>query len=324
MRPDLEADFERLARLVTGTAVTLVLGGGGARGFAHIGAIRALEEAGIPIDMIGGTSMGAVIAAQYAVGLRYQQMLHWNRRAWLEIKPHSEFTVPVISLVRGTRGEKASVLVYGDRQIEDLWTSYFCISSNLTKAEVMVHSRGLLRKAVTASASLPGIAPPILHKGNVLIDGGLLNNLPTDVMRRMCNGDVIAIDVGSELHCDIDGDELPSPWSVIFQKLMPGRAPAKTLTIFDVLVGATFVGGESRLKELKRHADYYLRPPVERYSFLDLQSLEEIAEVGYMYTKRQIESWKEGNWPGQRIRRGELENCDLGAQPGRAHSWGLL
>lgn len=300
IRLDRTADFQRLARLVTGSAVALVLGGGGARGFAHIGAIRALEEAGVPIDMVGGTSMGAIIGAQYALGWHYQEMLRWNRKAWLEIKPQNDFTLPIISLIRGKKFDKAARMLYGERQIEDLWTNYFCVSSSLTSAEVMVHTSGLLRRAVTASASLPGITVPVIQNGNVLIDGALLNNLPTDVIRRMCGGDVIAVNVGSELQPKIEEDELPSPWKVIFSKLIPYREPIKTITIFDILMGATFVGGDSRLEELKSQADYHLRPPVDRYSLMEFQALEQIVEAGYQYTKQQIETWNENGRPGQR------------------------
>ena len=295
VRRERMADFERLARIVSGRAVGLVLGGGGARGFAHIGVIRAIEEAGIPIDMIGGTSMGAIISAQYAIGWHYAEMLEWNRKTFVEIKPHRDFTLPVISLTRGIKGARVANMLYGDRQIEDLWIDYFCVSSSLSRAKAIVHETGLLRKAVTASSALPGIAVPVIDHGNVLIDGGLLNNLPCDIMKKKCQGDVIAVDVGSQLHLQLEDEEVPSPWKVASSRIIPFQKPIKTITIFDVLVGATFVGGDSRLEQLKRTADYYLRPPVEPYTMLQLEALEAIARTGYEYAKAEIEAWdKEG------------------------------
>jgi len=291
VRRDRQADFERLARIVSGRAIGLVLGGGGARGFAHIGAIRAFKEAGVPIDMIGGTSMGAIISAQHALGWSYEEMLQRNRRTWLEIKPHREFTLPIIALTRGKKGSQVAEMLYGDYMIEDLWINYFCVSSSLTTAEPVVHARGLLRRAALASASLPGIAVPVIDDGNVLIDGGLLNNLPADVMKQKCGGEIIAVDVGSVVRLRIDGDEFPSPWRIASSGMIPFREPIKTLNIFHVLLGATFLGGCSRVEELKQHADFYLRPPVDRFSLLDLDALEEIAQVGYEYTKEQVENW---------------------------------
>lgn len=284
-------DFERLARLVSGRAVGLVLGGGGARGFAHIGVIRAIEEAGIPIDMIGGTSMGAIISAQYALGWRYAEMLDWNRRTFLEIKPHRDFTLPVISLTRGIKGAKVAQMLYGDRQIEDLWIDYFCVSSSLSGAKAVIHEQGLLRKAVTASSALPGVAVPVVDQGSVLIDGGLINNLPCDVMKRKCEGDVIAVDVGSQLNLQIRDEEMPSPWKVAWSRILPFRKPIKTITILDVLLASTFVGGDSRLEQLKSTADFYLRPPVEPYSMLQMEAMEAIAETAYEYAKVEIATW---------------------------------
>ncbi|NIO39668.1 MAG: cyclic nucleotide-binding domain-containing protein, partial [Burkholderiales bacterium] len=245
------SDFERLARIVSGKAIGLVLGGGGARGFAHIGVIRAIEEAGIPIDVIGGTSMGAIISAQYAMGWRYTEMLEWNRRTLIEMRPLKEYTLPVISLTRGIKGAKIGTMIYGDRQIEDLWIDYFCVSTSLSRAKAIIHEKGLLRKAVTASSALPGILVPVIDRGDVLIDGALLNNLPCDVMKSKCQGDVIAVDVGSHLQLEIKDEAMPSPWKVASSRLLPFRKPIKTVTIFDILLGATFVGGKSNSEQIK-------------------------------------------------------------------------
>ena len=291
IRSGRTADFERLARIVTGKGIGLVLGGGGARGFAHIGVIRALQESGVPIDMVGGTSMGAIISAQHAMGWSYDEMLRQNRRAWVEMKPHKEFTLPVIALTRGIRGEEVGEMLYGERKIEDLWTNYFCISCSLTKAEAVIHGRGLLRKAVMASSALPGIAVPVIDAGNVLVDGGLLNNLPADVMKDKCGGEVIAVDVGSELRLTADFQEFPSPWKIASSTMLPFQQPIQSLNIFHLLLGATFVGGANKVDQLKKYADYYLRPPIDKFSLLDLDKLEEIAEVGYEYSKDQVRDW---------------------------------
>ena len=136
-------DFGRLARCLGDAAIGLVLGGGGARGLAHIGVVRALREAGVPIDMIGGTSMGAVMASLVAMDQDWDQMLETNREAWLRRKPHKEYSLPFISLIRSRRLDSMAQKIWGEIEIEDLWISFFCISCNLSTSAMVIHERGL-------------------------------------------------------------------------------------------------------------------------------------------------------------------------------------
>ena len=154
VRLDTEDDFGRVARCLGDAAIGLVLGGGGARGLAHIGVVRALREAGVPIDMIGGTSMGAVMASLVAMDQDWDQMLETNREAWLRNKPHKEYSLPFISLIRSRRLDSMAQKIWGGIDIEDLWISFFCISCNLSTSATVIHERGSLWKAIRASASL--------------------------------------------------------------------------------------------------------------------------------------------------------------------------
>ena len=187
-------DSAKFLRLLTGTAVGLVLSGGGARGFAHIGVIRALNECGIPIDYVGGTSMGAVIAAQHALGWDWRSMSEVNRQAWQSCQPQRNYTLPLVALNSAKRMDRMLREMFGSAEIQDLRTNFFCVSTNLTRADAMIHHSGLLWKAVRASVSVPGIGPPAIEAGEILVDGGLVNNLPVDVMKRFCSGDVVAVD----------------------------------------------------------------------------------------------------------------------------------
>lgn len=282
-------DFARLARFVSGRAVGLALGGG-ARGCAHIGIIRALEEANIPIDMVGGTSIGSIIGAQFAIGWRYEEMLEHMQRTFLEIRPHREFTLPMIALTGGKRSDKVGQLLYGDVQIEDLPVNFFCVSASLIDTKMVVHKRGMLRTAVKASSSLPGVAPPIVIDNNLLIDGGLINNLPADIMKDTCQGHVIAVDVGSEINFNPSANLTSSPWKILSDKLLPNRESSNILTIFDVLIGATEIGDSDARENVKQISDCYLRPPVEDYSILGFDSMMEIAQCGYDYGRQKLES----------------------------------
>lgn len=292
IRWDSNRDIERMARMLTGNAIGVVLGGGGARGFAHIGVLQAMEEAGIPIDVIGGTSMGAIVSSQHALGWSCNKMAEQNRRGWIEMKPLSEYTLPLVSFLRGEKVEQVARMFYGDTDIEDLWIKFFCISSNISKAKENIHTRGLLRKAVQASASLPGVVVPVIDHGELLIDGGLINNVPGDVMREKCKGYVIAVNVGSETILKIENDKIPSPWEIAWSRIAPMRDPIRTISIFDVLLSATFIASDARLEEVKNSADFYLRPPLSDFRLLDMEELDAIRETGYRHAKEQIAQWQ--------------------------------
>ena len=180
--PRLPRDYDRLARMLTGRAVGLVLGGGGARALAHIGVIRALEEAGIPIDLVGGTSSGAIIGGQCASGWESARILAQSRKVLIDHGSLNDFTLPVIALRRGRRYIRMLESLFADGRIEDLPLSFFCVSTNLTRSTCMVHRAGLLSEKVGASGAVPGLSPPTADGRDILVDGGVLNNLPVDVL----------------------------------------------------------------------------------------------------------------------------------------------
>jgi predicted acylesterase/phospholipase RssA/CRP-like cAMP-binding protein len=289
IRLDSDDDFGRVARCLGDAAVGLVLGGGGARGLAHIGVVRALREAGVPIDMIGGTSMGAVMASLVAMDQDWFQMLETNREAWLRNKPHKEYSLPFISLIRSRRLDSMAQKIWGGVDIEDLWLSFFCISCNLSTSATVIHERGSLWKAIRASASLPGVFVPVLSDGNILVDGGLVNNLPGDVMRERACRTLIVVDVGSEQEFTFKLLEFPSPWQFLRSRILPFAARIEVPHIVDVLIRTTDVSSSQKTRDVKRNADVCLRPPIDAYGVLQFEALDEIADVGYRYAKVKIE-----------------------------------
>ncbi|HKQ24231.1 MAG TPA: cyclic nucleotide-binding and patatin-like phospholipase domain-containing protein [Burkholderiales bacterium] len=289
VRLDTQNDFGRLARCLGDAAIGLVLGGGGARGLAHIGVVRALREAGVPIDMIGGTSMGAVMASLVAMDQDWHQMLETNREAWLRRKPHKEYSLPFISLIRSRRLDSMAQKIWGEIDIEDLWISFFCVSCNLSTSAAMIHERGALWKAIRASASLPGVFVPVLSDGNILVDGGLVNNLPGDVMRERACRTLIVVDVGSEHEFTFKRPEFPSPLQFLRSRILPFATRIEVPHIVDVLIRTTDVSSSQKTRDVKRNADVCLRPPIDAYGVLQFESLDEITEVGYRYAKAKIE-----------------------------------
>jgi NTE family protein len=292
IREDRREDFTRVARCFTGQAIGVVFGGGGARGLAHIGVIRALNEAGVPIDMIGGTSMGAVIAGALGMGLDWKQILEISRAGWLRHKPHKEYTVPFISLIRSRVLDRWAREVYGETDIADMWLNFYCVSCNLTTSQTVILERGLLWKAVRASASLPGVFVPVMRDGNVYVDGAIVNNLPGDIMRKRSCQKVIVIDVGSETTFDFAMSEFPSPWGYLWNRIRPFGNRFQTPNIAGVLMRASEVGSHQKTEEAKRDADLCLRPPIDEFGVLEFQSIDRIVETGYRYASEKLEQIK--------------------------------
>src|ERR1700678_43195 len=182
------ADFGRVARLLTRRGVGLVLSGGGARGSAHLGVIRALREARVPIDFVGGASIGAIMAAGVAMGGSDEEMRLRYRRCFVDTNPVNDYTFPFVALTRGRKVSRLLAREYGDVCIEDLRLPYFCVSANLTTGRVLEHREGRLADALRASVAIPGIMPPVFHDEGVLVDGAAINNLPVDIMRSHAPG----------------------------------------------------------------------------------------------------------------------------------------
>ena len=274
------ADFERIARTLSARAVTMALGGGGARGLAHIGVLRAFHELGIPVDVIGGTSMGSIIAAQYAMGLSPTAMVALNKRL-AATKPFGDFTFPMFALLRTRRIESMARDAFGDRTIESLWLPYIAVSANLASAELVLHERGPVWEATRASGALPGIAQPAILGGEALIDGGVLNNLPGDVMRDRFGGTVIAVNVSPKEERQFAMTAFPSPWAAALRFL--GAAPVDAPTILDIMTRAVTLTSARRARFVEREADVYIAPPIDAFGMLEFERIDEIVEVGYRH-----------------------------------------
>jgi NTE family protein len=200
-----DADAARLARVIARRSIGLVLSGGGARAYAHIGVVRALREAGLPFDTIGGTSMGAVVAACVAMGWSNEEIEQRISKAFVESNPLGDYVLPVVSLVRGQRVNDRLQEHFGETLIEDLEVPFFAVSTNLVSGDVRIHKGGLLRRALRASISLPGILPPVVEGDSaLLVDGAVLRNFPVDTMRDVHRGPIIGVDVARRDGIDLE------------------------------------------------------------------------------------------------------------------------
>jgi predicted acylesterase/phospholipase RssA len=293
LHPRRPADFERLARILAGRAIGLVFGGGGARGFAHLGVLRALDAVGVPVDFVGGTSIGAIIAGAHAMGLS-------SREAVARCKEHFagviDPTLPLVALLSGRQMGSQIDAGFGQREIEDLRIPFFCISTNLTTASETVHRFGPLASALRASVSIPGVFPPVVEDGQLLVDGALLNNLPADVMQGLCmGGPVIAVDVAPNVDLVEPYDFPPSlsGWELLWNRIHPLRKPREVPSIVNVLIRSSLVASKvaSRRRCYDDERDLRLSIPLDEWKMLDFGPVEAIAESGYQASLQRIADW---------------------------------
>lgn len=281
-------DMNRLARFLTDRTVGLTLSGGGARGFAHIGVVRAFREACVPIDVIGGTSMGACIGAMAALEYDEPTMVHHCKETFIHSKPFSKYTLPLVSILRHGVFDKSASNSFGEGDIEDCWIKYFCIASNLSKAEEISLCQGPLREAVLASMAMPGTVAPRIHSEGLLVDGGILNNLPADVMQQHAHI-VVSVNTSNESQMQLKIDEFPSPWRLFIQKLLRPQYRTNVPGIMDIMMRSALLASAQNERRVRECSNLYLRPPVGDYKLMDMNKITEIVDAGYRYTKDMLE-----------------------------------
>lgn len=264
-------DVRRLARRLAGRAVGLVLSGGGARGFAHLGVIAELEGAGITIDRIGGASMGAFIGALFAQGMDADEIEARCYREFVRNNPIGDYWLPRRSLIRGSR---ATAMLHRNLEglIEDLPRSFFCVTADIISAQLVVHRRGELATAVGASMSIPGIFPPVVIGQRLLVDGGILDNMPVSTMAADREGPIIAADVTEPEQ----------------RSLAPDEAPPQ-IGLLDTLARVMNLGTTDTEALGRRHADLLITPDKEDVGRLEFHMLDTMRDAGRKATLRALE-----------------------------------
>lgn len=277
IRDGQQADVERLARVLTGRSVGLVLSGGGARAYAHIGAIQAMRERNIPIDFVGGASMGAIVAAGVAMGWGEKEMDHRIRAAFVESSPLDDIAFPIIAMTLGEKVRGRLHEHFGDVDIADLWLPFFCVSSNLTSGVYQLHRRGPLRSALRATISLPGVMPPVIDGGDVLVDGAVMKNFPTDIMRAMHLGPVVGVDVTRGR--SIGADDVARPASA-WRWILSGEW-RKGPPIVALLMRTATVSTGREITASRQASDLLILPDVAGVDLRDWRAFVPTVAIGY-------------------------------------------
>jgi len=272
--------IEALGRRLAGRSVGLVLSGGGARAFAHVGVLEELLSAGVAVDRIAGCSGGAFIGAQFAMGCTPQEILRTCYAEFLERSPMDDYTLPLVALTRGRKGIGMVKRTFGDAIIEELDRDFFCVSADMVTSELVVHRRGLLAEAVAASMTLPGVFPPRPFGDRLLLDGGLLNNLPVDVMAGEGEGPVIAADVSARF--DPPARRHPPPTGTFRARLrawLVGTG-APMPTFGETIIRSIVLGSVDTAAHAAQHADLVIAPRVEGIGLLEWKRIEDMREAG--------------------------------------------
>ncbi len=291
------ADFQRAARRMSERAIGVVLGGGGARGIAHLGVLQALDEAGVPIDAISGTSMGAVMAACYAKGWSPKQILDLASRFISSSRALMDLDFPMVAFLRGRKLDNILKTLFGTMDIMDLWLPHYCISSSLSKGQMKLHDRGLAWLSLRASCSYPGVFPPVHADGQLLVDGGIVDNVPMEIMEAQCKGGtVIAVDVGGGGADDLAFGERKarSGWKLLRDRLSPMASRERFANIFQILVWSTTLSSKKTLQQIveNNRVDLFLAPPLQGFQVIGFDAHEKLFEVGYKYARRRLAVWE--------------------------------
>ncbi|KAG6851376.1 hypothetical protein H0H93_005774 [Arthromyces matolae] len=281
-------DFARLARRICGKSIGLVLGGGGARGIAHLGLIRALEDYEIPIDHIAGTSIGSFIGGLYAkegdiisASGRAKQFSGRMGNIWRIL---SDVTYPIVAYTTGHEFNRSIYKAFYDLHIEDMWLPYFCNTTNIITSRMEIHETGYAWRFIRASMTLVGLLPPLCDNGNLLVDGGYIDNLPVSAMFSMGASEVFACDVGA-----VDdnsprnlGDTI-SGWWLLLNRWNPFSNAQHVPAITEIQSRLAYVSSVKTLEDAKvAKGCIYIQMPVQEYGTLQFGKFEEINQKGYL------------------------------------------
>lgn len=288
IRENNAADIRRFCRIVTHQAIGLVLGGGGARGFAHVGVIKALMEAGLEFDFVGGTSAGAVYgAAMTHSDFDLKKVVQLCELSAERKLTSNDLTLPFVSLMSGKKMRRFLSDVFSNSHLEDLWVNTFCVSTNFSNASLVVHESGLISQQVEASIAIPGVFPPVIINKQLHIDGGVIDNLPVEPMYKKPVRHIIAVTLSAEETSHIDLNEVPSSWEMFWNKLS-NRKTIQLPGLSSILVNSITINSRHLQLKNRPHVSLYVELDLKKFQFLDWSNWQQIIQKGYEQTQQQL------------------------------------
>ncbi|WP_459499755.1 patatin-like phospholipase family protein [Bacillus sp. C1] len=256
--------------------IGLALGSGGAKGFAHIGVIKVLREANIPIHMIAGSSMGALIGTFYAANCNIERL--YRMAALFKRKYYLDFTVPKMGFISGKRVKDMIKMFTYNKKLEELDIPTAVVATDILKGEKVVFTKGSIADAVRASISVPGVFVPEKIDGRLLVDGGVIDRIPVSVVKELGADIIIAVDVS------------------------PIKVNGEITSIYDVIMQSIEIMQHELVVNRQIASDLMMRPAVEQFSSRAFTNIEDIIRVGEEEAEKHIqkiylliEQWKEKN-----------------------------
>jgi predicted acylesterase/phospholipase RssA len=287
-------DFSKIARMLSGRAIGLALSGGGARGLAHIGVIRAIQEAHIPIDAVGGTSFGSIVGACLGLEWEWKQIYQAMQKFIRTRSKYFRPALPFVSLIEGHRLSKLFQQYYGFVDLEDLWRPFLCLSANLTQSRLEILNKGPVWSAVRASMSLPGVFPPVLRNNQILVDGGVISNLPSDILKdRIEGGFVISSDTTVDESEFYEYRNDLSSWQILWAHANPRVKADRFPSIAKITAETMALASKWQRPQQLTNTDLLIHIPVEQYKMFDYDAIEELMELGYQKAIEMLQEWEE-------------------------------
>ncbi len=283
----LEQDLARMARRLTGNSVGIVLSGGGARAFSHIGVLEELLAAGIQIDRVAGVSMGSLIGGMFAMGLDIPTIDAICFEEWVQRRPLGDYTLPRHSLIRGERILAMLARTFGETLVEELPKSFMCGFAELRSGRLVIARHGRLREQIAPSIRLPVIGPPQVSGRDIYIDGSFVDNLPIEPMAIMREGPIIAVDVKADLRSTQANGRRPE---MAARAQTQARLPSLAETVARVML----LGSANTSEAARRHADLIIRPRAEGVGLLEFQQIDAAQEAGRVAARQALEQLQDG------------------------------
>ncbi|MEZ4910327.1 MAG: patatin-like phospholipase family protein [Saprospiraceae bacterium] len=281
-------DIRRFSRIITNRAVGLVLGGGGAKGFSHIGTAKAMIESGVEFDFIGGTSAGALFGVLLSfVDFNIEEAIRVGKQGAEKKPTSSDYNFPFLSLMTGKKMRSIFVESFGENHIEDLWISSFVISTNYSTATLKVHEMGLTRKQIEASIAIPGVFPPVIIDNQIFVDGGVMDNLPIGIMSQKPVRHIVAIALSVQSPHIVEIDNVPTAWEIFVNKITKKRR-FRLPSMSTILINSLTLNSLQKQATNKTQVSLYIEMDLRSFGFLDWSKWQQLIDKGYEQTRDHI------------------------------------
>jgi predicted acylesterase/phospholipase RssA len=266
-------DLRMLAARIGGWSVGMVMAGGGARGFAHIGVLQELAAAGIAVDRVAGSSIGSIVAGAYATGMDATTLHEVSYEDFVRSNPIGDYTFPSVSLIKGRRTRSMLRHRLGGREIQALPRQFRCMSVDLLGRVPVEHRSGDLAEAISASVSIPVVFPPMRHRDRLLVDGGVLDNLPVRLLTERDEGPILAVNIA------MGGGGGASV------RTGPPRMPS----MGDTLLRVMMIGSGGAVQAARASGAAVITPPPLGVGTLEWHQMDLVVEAGRMAARELLE-----------------------------------